>query len=168
MTSPHWDYTTYQPYPASPQPPAGKRRGIVLGVLGLLAGVAAGAVIATTVNAGATTSSGATAGTSGYTATDNTNGGPGYRGLPNSGTVTAVGNASVTIKTSTGTVTYGVTSTSDIDKNGEAQLSDLKVGDAVTFSTQTANGATVIDKLHAGDEAKDRPAGVPAGGANGG
>ena len=43
---------------------------------------------------------------------------------------------------------------SDVDKNGESQLSKLVVGDKVTFSL---NGTT-IDKLHAGDEAKNMPA----------
>jgi hypothetical protein len=79
------------------------------------------------------------------------------------GTVTAVGSDSVTIKTSSGTKTYGVTSGSDIDKNGEAKLSDLVSGDAVRFTTTTSNGKTVIAILHAGDEAKDMPAGMPPG-----
>ena len=84
-------------------------------------------------------------------------------GLPLSGTVTAVGSSDVTIQTSTGTTTYAVTSTSDIDKNGEAQVSALAVGDAVTFSTVTTNGTTAIDKLHAGDPTKDMPQGMPPG-----
>jgi hypothetical protein len=84
-----------------------------------------------------------------------------------SGTVTAVGSNSVTIKTSSGTTTYGVTAASDIDKNGEAQLRDLKAGDAVRFTTEMANGVTIIDKLHAGDEAKDRPAAPPSGSTGG-
>ena len=75
-----------------------------------------------------------------------------------SGTVTAVGSSSVTIKTSTGTTEYAVTSTSDIDKNGEATLANLVVGDAVTFSVDSAN-AKQIDKLHAGDESKNMPQG---------
>jgi hypothetical protein len=70
--------------------------------------------------------------------------------------VTAVGSSTVTIKTSTGTTTYQVDSNSDIDKNGEAQLSSLKAGDAVRFSVKDGN---VIDILHAGDEALDRPQG---------
>jgi preprotein translocase subunit YajC len=80
-----------------------------------------------------------------------------------SGTVTAVGSSSVTIQTSSATTTYAVTSTSDVDKNGEATLSDLAVGDAVTFSTVTTNGTTAIDKLHAGNAALDMPAGGPGG-----
>lgn len=76
--------------------------------------------------------------------------------LPMSGTVTAVGSASVTVQTSSGTKTYSVTRSSDIDKNGEAALSDLAVGDAVTFSVTGAN-SDQIDKLHTGDEAKNVP-----------
>jgi hypothetical protein len=53
-----------------------------------------------------------------------------------------------------------VTSSSDIDKNGEAKLSDLKVGDAVIFDTTTPGG-TVIGHLHAGTEALNRPAAPP-------
>jgi hypothetical protein len=83
--------------------------------------------------------------------------------LSQSGAVTAVGSSSVTIQTSSGTTPYAVTSTSDIDKNGEASLSDLAVGDAVTFSTVTSNGSTSIDKLHAGNAQLDRPQGGPGG-----
>jgi Cu/Ag efflux protein CusF len=89
--------------------------------------------------------------------------GAGGHGLSLSGTVTSVGSASVTIKTSTGTTEYAVDALSDIDKNGEATLADLKVGDAVTFNTVTTNGRATIDKLHSGDEAKNRPAGPPPG-----
>ena len=85
--------------------------------------------------------------------------GPGMRGhaLDQTGTVTAVGATSVTIKTSKGTTTYAVTSTSDIDKNGEAKLSDLKVGDAVRFSSVTVSGKATIAILHAGSETLNRP-----------
>jgi Cu/Ag efflux protein CusF len=88
---------------------------------------------------------------------------PGAMALPLSGTVTAVGSSDVTIRTSTGTTTYAVTSSSDIDKNGEATLSDLAAGDAVTFSTVTTNGTTSVDKLHAGNAQLDMPAGGPRG-----
>jgi len=44
-----------------------------------------------------------------------------------------------------------------VDKNGEAALKDLAVGDAVTFSVDSTN-AKQIDKLHAGDQTKDMPA----------
>ena len=81
-----------------------------------------------------------------------------YQGLPKSGTVTAVGTDSVTID---GTV-YAVTSSSDIDKNGEATLSSLAVGDKVTFSTVASELPPTIDKLHAGNESLDRPTGGPS------
>ncbi len=85
-------------------------------------------------------------------------------GLPDSGTVTAVGSDSVTIDGKT----YAVTSSSDIDKNGEATLSDLAVGDKVTFSTVSSASTPTIDKLHAGNEALDRPSGPPSGSAGDG
>jgi hypothetical protein len=83
-----------------------------------------------------------------------------------SGTVCALGSDSVTIKTSSATTVYTIDSASDVDKNGEAKLSDLSVGDAVRFSVRS--GTTTIDKLHAGDEAQDRPAGGPGGGGQDG
>ena len=49
-----------------------------------------------------------------------------------------------------------MTGSSDIDKNGEATLASLAVGDAVTFSVDAAN-TKQIDKLHAGEEAKNLP-----------
>lgn len=83
----------------------------------------------------------------------------GGHGVGLTGTVTAVGSDSVTIKTSAGaTVTYTVTSASDIDKNGEAQLSNLAAGDAVRYSVGA--GTTTIDKLHAGDETRNLPSGT--------
>src|SRR5262245_5143883 len=155
------------PPPSAPSQPSRRRRGLAIGA-GILAGAAAGAVIATAVGATATstTGSGQTANSASATAPDFDPARGNHMSWTN-GTVTAVGSNSVTIKTSSGTTTYGVTSASDIDKNGEAQLSDLKVGDAVRFTTKTANGATIIDKLHAGDEAKDRPVEPPSGGAGG-
>jgi hypothetical protein len=75
-----------------------------------------------------------------------------------------VGASTVDIRTSSGTTTYAVTSSSDIDKNGEATVSDLAVGDAVTFSTVTTRGTTAIDRLHAGNEAQDMPQGALGGG----
>ncbi len=83
---------------------------------------------------------------------------PAYQGLPKSGTVTSVGTDSVTID---GTV-YAVTSSSDIDKNGESTLSSLAVGDKVTFSTVASDSTPTIDKLHAGSESLDRPTGGPS------
>lgn len=139
-----------------------------LGVAGLLAGV----VLASTVGASAATSTprlnNAVTSSSPSTATDPHLGDNGQDGVPEaqehhgrhhlglSGTVTAVGTSSVTIKTATATTEYAVTSASDLDKNGEAALKNLAVGDAVTFSVNNAN-AKQIDKLHAGDQTNDMP-----------
>jgi hypothetical protein len=133
-------------------------------------GAVAGGVLAGTLSAGAATTltNAVTTAANGYTGQA---GGPGVQendGIPESqehhggalnstGAVTAVGSSSVTIKDSTGkTTTYTVDSSSDIDKSGEAQLSNIAVGDAVTFSVRP--GTTTIDKLHTGDESKNMPA----------
>jgi hypothetical protein len=137
---------------------APRRRGLVIGAGLLGAGVVAGAIIGGTVLSGAAITASPTApaaGMAGSSASDGFGHGPG-RGLALSGTVMALGASSVTIKTAAGSTTYKVDSNSDIDKNGEAQLSSLEVGDAVRFSVTSAN---VIDKLHAGDEALNRPRG---------
>ena len=84
---------------------------------------------------------------------------PGGTALPLHGTVTAVGSSSVTIKTSTGTTTYAVTSSSSIEKKGKTTLSALSTGDVVAFSVVTADGTTTIDKLMAGDA----PSGMAGG-----
>jgi hypothetical protein len=166
--------------PAAVQPSAPRRRGIAIGVLGAIAGCAAGAIIAGSMSANATTSGNGTASGNGTTSGNGTAsasavassstvpgappagpaGGPAggrYRAPATTGTVTAVGSNSVTIKTSAGTKTYAVTASSDIDKNGEATLSDLKAGDAVRFDV--VPNTSTIGHLHAGDEALDRPSG---------
>lgn len=128
------------------------------------AGLLAGGLLAGTLTANAATPSSG-GGSSSSSAGQPADPGPGH-GLDLSGTVTAVGSAGVSIQTSSGTKDYTVTSSSDIDKNGEAQLSDLAVGDAVTFSTES--DGTTIDKLHSGDESKNRPSGPPPAGSAGG
>lgn len=135
-------------------------------------GLIAGGVLATTVGAqAATTPSTGNSTSSSSTAADPHPGDKGADGVPEaqevhdghggvldkSGTVTAVGSASITIRTSSSTATYVVASATDIDKNGEASLSAIAVGDKVTFSVDTTN-AKQIDKLHAGDESKNMPA----------
>ncbi|HET6812139.1 MAG TPA: hypothetical protein VFH50_14135 [Acidimicrobiales bacterium] len=141
------------------------------------AGLAGGAILGTTMSAGAaTTTSSSSSAAATSPAAPGTNGtapaaptgqappdGRHCPGLPKSGTVTAVGSNTVTID---GT-TYSVTSNSDIDKNGEAKLSDLAVGDKVTFGTVAGASTPTIDRLHAGNEALDRPAGPPPGAPGG-
>jgi hypothetical protein len=167
-----FDEWTPPPVPpaASTQPPR-RRRGLVLGAGLVGAGVVAGAIVGGTVLSDAATSSPTPNASS--SSSPEAPGAPGSSQrhgpggeLSLSGTVTAVGSSSVTIKTSSGTTEYKVDSNSDIDKNGEAQLSSLKVGDAVRFSVSSGN---VIAILHAGDEALNRPQGLgPGGGESGG
>jgi hypothetical protein len=135
-----------------------------LGLLGL--GAAAGGFASTALSAGAATTSATTTASQGSSGTGSSTTPSPPAGLTLSGTVTAVGSSDVTIKTSTATTTYAVTSSSDIDKNGEASLSSLAVGDAVTFSTVTTNGTTAIDRLHAGNAQLDMPQwGAPPSGS---
>jgi len=140
----------------------------------LVTGAVAGAVLAVSFSAGASSPSAGTPGPTSYAATgpgpagygfgDHRGPGrfgPGRFGPMESGTVTAVRAKSVTIKTTAGTKTYAVDAGSDIDKNGEAKLSDLKTGDAVQFAVRP--GTSTIAVLHAGNEALNGPAG-PRGG----
>jgi hypothetical protein len=150
-------------------PPTKSSRKFAAGAGLIAAGAIAGGLLANSLAADATTStpSPAAAGSSSYS--QGPHGGPGRGGaLDLSGTVTAVNadsdgtTGSVTIKTASGTTTYTVSSDSDIDKNGESQLSKLAAGDAVRFS---ATGTT-IQILHAGSESLDRPHGPgPSGSA---
>lgn len=147
------------------------------------AGLVAGIVLAGTVGAQAATSTPAQSSTSTSTATtpDAHPGDSGADGTPEasevhdghghgldlSGTITAVTSSTVTIKTTTGTADYTVPSSADIDKNGEAALSALAVGDTVTFSVSDSNAKQIV-RLHAGDETKDMPTGTaPSGTATG-
>ncbi len=158
MTQSNW---VSGPTPAAPAPVTRTRRGRAgMAALGAVGGVVAGVAITWgVVGANAASSTSGTAVPPARSSVQFGPCGPHGGGLDTSGTVTTVGASSVTIKTSAGTKTYKVTSSSDIDKNGEAQLSDLKAGDVVRFDTETVNGATVIDHLHAGSEALDRPTG---------
>jgi len=147
---------------------AGLTAGLVLGGVG----IAAAATSSSSTSTPSSTSAAAPpSGTS--SSSEAPMGGPaggphgGYQVPGMSGTVTNVGTDTVTIKTASGTTTYAVNSSSDIDKNGEATLSDLIVGDAVTFNTTGSGSSLAIDKLHAGSEALDRPSG-PRGGGPGG
>ena len=158
--------------------PGGRRRlnkaivsGLaLLGVGGVAGGVASMALSSGAATAATTTTAPASSGTSGSGSTGSSSNGsstsvvpppggqgagapPGRAALPLHGTVTAVGASSVTIKTTSGTETYAVTSSSAIDKNGNTTLSALAVGDDVAFSTVTTDGTTAIDRLVAGNMA---------------
>jgi hypothetical protein len=149
--------------PVHPAQPPRRKRGIIAAAGLLGAGAVAGAVIGTTVlsNAATTTSSSTAASTSTSEANEPHGGG---HGLDLSGTVTAVGSSTVTIKTTAGTTSYTVDANSDIDKNGESSLTKLAVGDPVRFSVDSSAGTT-IDKLHTGTESLNKPTG---GGTTGG
>jgi len=142
--------------------PSGRTTAQAAGLL--LAGAVAGGVLAATFTASASSPAAGSPGPSSYAATGPGAGGygpdrhhgPGRFGPMQAGTVTSVGTKSVTIKSTAGTKTYAVDSNSDIDKNGEAKLSDLKAGDAVHFVVRP--GTSTIAVLHAGDEALNRPA----------
>lgn len=83
-------------------------------------------------------------------------GGPGFGGRAGeqhvSGTVTAVGASSVTVRLADGTTaTYAVLASSDIVKDGaRVSLSAIKVGDAVFLHVYPENGKTVVERLFAG------------------
>ncbi len=147
----------------APAPRSWTRWAAPIGLLG--AGALVGGILASTLTAGAAPSPSPSPGHN----APGVPGGPDFRGpgvrgpgmhmLDHTGTVTAVGASSVTIKESSGTTTYAVDANSDIDKNGEAKLSDLKAGDGVRFSVVTVSGKKTIGILHSGDEALNRPHG---------
>ena len=152
-------------------PGTGRRR--IVGASLVAGGVLTGAVLAGTISANAANAATTSTPAAGSTATQAAPGVQEHDGIPEaqehhgghglglSGTVTAVGSGTVTIKPATGsTITYTVNSSSDFDKNGEAQLSSLVAGDAVRYSVNS--GTTTIDKLHAGNEAQDMPSGASA------
>src|SRR3954453_14771692 len=162
---------TMPPSPSEPPTPTSgsgrwRRFGGRAALVG--AGLIAGGVLATALAASAVTSSPSKPAASSESGSGSYRG-PGVQGgagnLTNTGTVTQVGASSVTIRDSAGKVTtYAVTSSSDIDKNGEAKLSDLKAGDAVRFSTTNGNTIAV---LHSGDENLNRPQGGHGDGPRG-
>ncbi len=148
-----------------------------LALLGV--GAIAGGIASTATSAGAATATtaaaGGNSGSSGPSTSSTVPGSgrqrpgapPGAAALARHGTLTAVGASSVTIKTSSDTTTYAVTSSSDIEKNGKSALSALAVGDTVAFSTVTTDGTTSIDKLFAGPPPTGMARGCePGGGGN--
>ncbi|HEY5025029.1 MAG TPA: hypothetical protein VII76_08640 [Acidimicrobiales bacterium] len=127
----------------------------LLGVGAVGGGIASTAMSASAAPTTTTTGTTGTAGSSTSSTTAPTSGRqrpgtPPGPALPLQGTITAVGASSATIKTSSDTETYEVTSSSDIEKNGKSTLSALAVGDMVGFSTVTTDGTTAIDTLVAG------------------
>jgi hypothetical protein len=141
---------------------ANRNRRFIAGSALLAAGAAGGGIVASSLTAGAAPiTTAAASGSSGPSssrpgAPARTGGTP--FGLDQSGTVSSVGTASVTITSGTGTpTTYAVVASSDIDKNGEAQLSSLVTGDKVRFNTVKSAAKPTIAHLHAGTESLDAP-----------
>lgn len=65
-----------------------------------------------------------------------------------SGTITAISGSSLTIKTSSGSKSYTVTSSTHLQRNGSTvSLSSFKVGDSVFGSTTTSGGTTLNDLM---------------------
>ena len=147
-----------------------RARRLLAGSSLLAAGAAAGGLWAASTTAGASTTSTASSTSAAGSSTPaapsgQPRAGAHPYGLNQSGTVSAVGASAVTITSSSGqATTYAVTATSDIDKNGEAKLSNLTVGDKVTFDYTTSGTTKTIGHLHAGSEALDRPTGAPPNG----
>jgi hypothetical protein len=86
------------------------------------------------------------------------------------GTLTAIGNSTVTVKSATGTATYKITSTTQIVRNGSAAtLSQLKVGDPVVVHVLPSSAGTkAVERIYAGslpaEDPGERAPGEPADG----
>lgn len=81
------------------------------------------------------------------------------------GTITATTASSVTVRSSSGTATYAVTSQSEILRNGQqAALSSVKAGDAVFLHVYPdSSGRMLVERLFAGTSAGDDGFGPPSG-----
>jgi hypothetical protein len=154
--------------PAAPVAAPRKNRGkIAAGVAALLIAVGGttGYLVSHAASGSSTTSSTASAQQGGPGGTAGGAGGAGDLGFQPTqyrldGTITAIGNGTVTIKLSSGTTTtYAVTSSTHLLANGSpGTLSSFNVGDTVRASTTTQGGTTLNDMV----------SGAPGGGAQGG
>ena len=143
--------------PAAPvaAPPKANRGKVVAGVAALL--IAVGGTTGYLVShassgsttAAASTGQGGTAGAAGGPGAGGGAGGIQPTAYHLDGTITAVGNGTVTIKLTSGTTTtYTVTSSTRLMKDGAtAALSSFTVGDSVRGSTTTQGGTTLNDMV---------------------
>ncbi len=154
-----------QPAPAAASPEAGnteRKRGRLTGAKTRLAAmVAAGAIIGGGVALAVEHSSGSSA-TASSTGISGVGGGgfvpgSGSAGMGGitptayrlSGTITAVSGSTVTIKATSGTKTYTVTSSTHLMRSGSsASLSSFQVGDSVVGSTTTSGGSALNDLVY--------------------
>ena len=96
-------------------------------------------------------------------------GGAGLDGEWVQGTLTALGSSTVTVRTSSGTATYAVTSSSELVRDGRrVSLSGLKTGEPVFLHVYPLNGRTVVERLFAGTPPQGGPGGPPPAGARNG
>jgi hypothetical protein len=156
---------------------------VVLSGIALLGvGAIAGGIASTAASASATTTTTTAAASAGTGSTGSSPspstvpgsgrqrpGAPPGGTLPLHGTITALGASSVTIKTSSGTTTYAVTASSDIEKGGKTTtLSTLAVGNDVAFSATTTDGTSTIGTLMTGNASSSMAAGCGPGRGPGG
>jgi hypothetical protein len=81
-----------------------------------------------------------------------------------SGTLVSVGSSSVTVRTSSGTATYTVTSATEIVRNGRVvTLSALRAGDPVFVHVYPGGSGSrlLVERLFAGTSAAAGPLGAP-------
>ena len=159
---------TDQPAAPAAATPKAHRGKIAAGVAALL--IAVGGTtgyLVSHASSGSTTTaaSAAQGGTAGTAGGPGAAGGAGGTGIQPTayhldGTITAIGNGTVTIKLTSGTTTtYTVTSSTRLMNNGATvALSSFKVGDSVRGSTTTQGGTTLNDMV----------SGTFAGGGRGG
>jgi hypothetical protein len=82
-----------------------------------------------------------------------------------SGTVARVFSNAISVKTSSGTSTYGVNGTTDIRRDGQAiALSALKVGETVTVHLIPSGSSFAVERILAGTGGFGGPGGPPPGG----
>jgi hypothetical protein len=167
---------TDQPAAPATAAPKANRGKIAAGVAALLIAVGGttGYLVTHASSSGTTAAAsaqqGGTAGTAGGPGGTGAAGGMGFQPTAYhlDGTITAVGNGTVTIKLTGGTTTtYTVTSSTRLMNNGTtAALSSFKVGTAVRGSTTTQGGTTLNDMV-AGDFGGGARNGTPPQGTAG-
>jgi hypothetical protein len=144
-----------EPEPA--EPPPGRSRSMLKGAALVLAGLVVGTVAVTAAQA-ATRDAGTTAAAPAVlSTTDDPPAFDGGRGFGRggfdgeqrlSGTLTAVGADSVTVRTSEGTATYAVLGVTDIRRDGqEVALSSLRAGDAVLVHVLPTSSGLVAERI---------------------
>lgn len=160
LATPTTDEVATDPAPPSVPSPAPSRRTMAVRAALVAAGAVVGGVVVASVHQGATASTSPTA-----FGTTQLPGGTFQGGPPNgiggglageqrlSGTLVSVGSSTVTVRTSSGTATYLVTSSTQIIRNGQVVgLSALQAGDPVfvhVYSSGTSSKLTV-ERLFAG------------------